>query len=103
MIFCPNCGTFTPAIKAILDDQGKDLNYCPHCGCQLKPVTTPEFTDQDEIESLKRELAQHRKNLRALEELKARFGMDVPLPTLNQIDNAKAAIHRIEEQLRGIQ
>lgn len=53
------------------------------------------------IESLKREMAQHRKNLDRLEEQKAKYGLNVPLDILNAIDQEKAEIARIEALLAG--
>jgi hypothetical protein len=51
------------------------------------------------IESLQRELVQHYKNLDKLEELKARWGLNVPLHILNAIDQEKEEIARIKELL----
>lgn len=53
------------------------------------------------VESLQREMAQHRKNLDRLEEQKAMYGLNVPLDILNAIDQEKAEIARIEALLAG--
>lgn len=53
------------------------------------------------VESLQREMAQHCKNLDRLEELKASYGLNVPLEILNAIDQEKADIARIETLLAG--
>jgi hypothetical protein len=53
------------------------------------------------VESLQREMAQHRKNLDKLEEQKAKYGLNVPLDILNAIDQEKAELARIEALLAG--
>jgi hypothetical protein len=55
----------------------------------------------DNLESLKRQLEIHRRNLNSLEEQKASYGsLDVPLWLLNQIEFEKKEIARLEENIR---
>ena len=53
----------------------------------------------DEIESLRRQLEIHRKNLLFLEEQRAKYGLDVPLRLLNQIDDETLRIAELEHAL----
>jgi hypothetical protein len=54
---------------------------------------------QERIASLQQQQAAHRKNLNRLEEQAARHGMDVPIKLLNEMDNERQAIARIEAEL----
>jgi hypothetical protein len=53
----------------------------------------------EELQSLRRQLGIHKKNLLRLEEQAATYGMDVPLRLSNQIDHEKEEIARIEKQI----
>jgi hypothetical protein len=53
----------------------------------------------DELQSLRRQLETHRKNLLRLEEQAATYGIAVPLHLSNQIDHEKEEIARIERQI----
>jgi hypothetical protein len=53
----------------------------------------------EELQSLRRQLETHKKNLLKLEEQAATYGIDVPLRLSNQIDHGKKEIARIEEQI----
>jgi hypothetical protein len=54
------------------------------------------------IESLRRQLETHRKNLSRLEERKAKSGIDAPISLLNQIDDEKEAIAELEKKIEEI-
>lgn len=56
----------------------------------------------DRQASLRRQLVTHRKNLNRLEEQLAKYGAsDAPLRLLNQIDDERATINKIEDSLVG--
>ena len=57
----------------------------------------------DEIESLRRQLEIHRKNLLFLEEQRAKYGLDVPIRLLNQIDDETLRIAELEHALARIE
>jgi len=57
------------------------------------------LADEAERASLRTRLEIHRRNLRYLEERKAKYGLDAPLSLLNQIEAERAAIERIEREL----
>jgi hypothetical protein len=56
----------------------------------------------EERASLERELSLHKRNLWRLQERKAKYGINVPLDVLNQIDDEEAEIARIESLLKDI-
>jgi tetratricopeptide (TPR) repeat protein len=56
-------------------------------------------TVKKKIESLRRQYQRLVKNLDILEQRKARYGMDVPLHILNEIEYHKEEIERIKEEL----
>jgi hypothetical protein len=57
----------------------------------------------DDLESLKRQLEIHLRNLHKLEEQRAGYGsLDVPLKILNQIEFEKEEIARIEKEIAGL-
>jgi hypothetical protein len=51
---------------------------------------------------LEQELAQHKRNLYRLRGKKAKYGIDVPISILNQIEDEEQAIGRIEAELRRV-
>jgi len=57
------------------------------------------LASEAERASLRTRLEIHRRNLRYLEERKAKYGLDAPLSLLNQIEAERAAIERIEREL----
>jgi hypothetical protein len=60
--------------------------------------------DSAEVISLKRQLAIHQRNLRTLEEQKAKYGsLDVPLRIVNEIAEQEEAIARIQARLAQIE
>jgi hypothetical protein len=60
--------------------------------------------DSDEVISLKRQLAIHQRNLRTLEEQKAKYGsLDVPLRIVNEIAEQEEAIARLQARLAQIE
>ncbi|HID63222.1 MAG TPA: ATP-binding protein [Anaerolineae bacterium] len=58
-----------------------------------------EETKQSEIESLRERLKVHRHNLYRLKEMRAMYGLDVPLRIMNQIASEEKEISRIEREL----
>jgi hypothetical protein len=52
---------------------------------------------------LRRQYQQLVKNLDILEQRKARYGMDVPLYILNEIDDHKEEIERIKAELSSLE
>lgn len=57
----------------------------------------------DEIESLRRQLEIHQRNLRFLEERKAAYGLDTPLSLLNQVEAERDAIEELQRKLARIE
>lgn len=51
---------------------------------------------------LERELAQHKRNLYRLREKKAKYGIDVPISVLNQIEDEEREIRHIEGELERL-
>jgi hypothetical protein len=51
------------------------------------------------IESLVRQLQTHQSNLARLQEMQARYGIEVPVALLNEIDEEQEAIERLEMEL----
>jgi hypothetical protein len=60
-------------------------------------------TMRKKIESLRRQYQQLLKNLDVLEQRKARYGIDVPLYILNEIDDHKEEIERIKAELSSLE
>jgi hypothetical protein len=57
--------------------------------------------DEKEIESLRRQLLIHKRNLNRLEETRAQYGLNPPLALVNEIEYERAEIQRIEQELQG--
>lgn len=57
----------------------------------------------EERELLKRELTQHKRNLYRLREKKAKYGIDVPISILNQIEDEEQEIRQIAEELERLE
>jgi hypothetical protein len=55
-----------------------------------------------DVDDLRKQLAIHRKNLSRLEENKARYGLDVPLKLLNEIDLEREEIDRLVRALKEL-
>jgi tetratricopeptide (TPR) repeat protein len=58
--------------------------------------------DKEEISHLKRLIELHKKNLYALEEMLAKFGVDQPLHLINSVTMEREAITRYTKQLEGV-
>jgi hypothetical protein len=67
----------------------------------VKPAPRPTVSSE-EVKRLKDLLAIHKKNLGRLEQRAAMYGMDIPISVLNQIDNEKDEIAKIESQLEEL-
>lgn len=63
-----------------------------------EPVSSPSQTERQALEG---ELARRRRNLATLEERAAKYGIDVPLYLVNQIDDEKTRISEIVMWLSG--
>ena len=71
---------------------------------QVSDHTELKAIRQERIASLQQQLANHIKNLNWLEERAAKYGMDVPIKLLSEMDCEREAIAQIEaelEQLNG--
>ncbi len=56
-----------------------------------------------EKDGLTEKLAQHRRNLYLLQEKKAKYGIDVPISVLNEIEDEKREIARLEAELKSLE
>ena len=56
--------------------------------------------DEKEVESLRRQLLIHKRNLNRLEETRAQYGLNPPLALINEIEYERAEIQRIEQELQ---
>ncbi len=56
--------------------------------------------DEKEVESLRRQLLIHKRNLNRLEETRAQYGLNPPLALVNEIEYERAEIQRIEQELQ---
>jgi hypothetical protein len=54
---------------------------------------------EQEIAHLEELRAKHRKNIRTLEEMLANYGMERPLPLLNNLDFEREQLRQVEERL----
>jgi hypothetical protein len=60
-----------------------------------------ERESQERIESLLRQRRKCRRNINRLEEMRLCYGANVPLEILNQLDDAREELERIEQELAG--
>jgi ADP-ribose pyrophosphatase YjhB (NUDIX family) len=58
---------------------------------------------EEEMAALKRRLAIHRRNLNALSEQKAQYGLDVPLRIINGIGEQEQAIANVQARLKELE
>jgi hypothetical protein len=54
---------------------------------------------EDELAHLRGLQAKHRQNIRTLEEMLANYGLERPLPLLNNLDFERGQLRRVEERL----
>ena len=72
--------------------------------CSLDaPPFANDFNVDGERTLLRQELAQHKRNLHKLQLKKVKYGIDVPISVLNQIEDEKEGIARIEEELKSLE
>jgi hypothetical protein len=57
---------------------------------------------EDELAHLRGLRARHRKNIRTLEEMLANYGMDRPLPLLNNLEFEREQLRQVEERLAAV-
>jgi hypothetical protein len=86
--------------RVLWADLGKYLTSGDH-------IFYPDMLDEDvalpdEIPSLRRRLTQYRRNLYRLEEMRAKYGANVPLDILNGMEDAREQIAAIEARLDGL-
>jgi hypothetical protein len=66
------------------------------------PASEELFPVDEEQALLLQELAQHKRNLYKLREKKAKYGIDVPLSVVNQIEDEEREIARIQAELESL-
>jgi predicted MPP superfamily phosphohydrolase len=81
---------------------GNGAQVTQHFGASPTGEVEVGLSPDEEREFLKRELAQHKRNLYHLREKRAKYGIDVPISILNQIEDEEQAIGRIEAELRRV-
>jgi hypothetical protein len=82
---------------------GDRAQVTQHFGAPPTNKVERELSPADERAFLERELAQHRRNLYHLREKKAKYGIDVPISVLNQIEDEEREIRHIEGELERLE
>lgn len=82
---------------------GDEAQVTQHFGAPPADKVERGLSPAEERAFLERELAQHRRNLYRLREKKAKYGIDVPISVLNQIEDEEREIRHIEEELERLE